>query len=50
VHRINTDCLHNAFALDTNATLDLATGTTPSGALKQDAALRPEKPVKTALK
>ncbi len=28
VHRINTDYLHNAFALDTNATLDLATGTT----------------------
>src|SRR5206468_8947693 len=31
--------LHNAFALDAAATLDLATGTTPSGALKQDDAL-----------
>ena len=39
LHRINTDYLHNAFALDTNATLNLATGTTPSGALKQDDAL-----------
>src|SRR5205814_8432345 len=36
VHRITTDYLHNAFTLDTNATLNLATGTTPSGALKQD--------------
>ena len=42
VHRINTDYPHNAFALDAAATLDLATGTTPSGALKQDAALRPD--------
>jgi YVTN family beta-propeller protein len=42
LHRINTDYLHNDFALDANATLDLATGTTPSGALKQDAALRPD--------
>ena len=42
VHRINTDYLRNAFALDTNATLNLATGTTPSGALKEDAALRPD--------
>src|SRR6185369_14288148 len=36
VHRISTDYSHNAFALDTNATLNLAAGTTPSGALKQD--------------
>lgn len=39
LQRINTDYLHNAFALDAAATLDLATGTTPSGALKQDDAL-----------
>ena len=36
LQRINTDYLHNTFVLDTNATLNLATGTTPSGALKQD--------------
>jgi len=36
LQRINTDYLRNAFALDAAATLDLATGTTPSGALKQD--------------
>jgi YVTN family beta-propeller protein len=36
LQRINTDYLHNAFALDAAATLDLAAGTTPSGALKQD--------------
>lgn len=39
LQRINTDYLRNVFALDTNATLNLATGTTPSGALKQDDAL-----------
>ena len=42
VQRIDTDYLHNSFALDAAATLDLAVGTTPSGALKQDAALRPD--------
>jgi DNA-binding beta-propeller fold protein YncE len=42
LQRINTDYSLNAFALDAAATLDLATGTTPSGALKQDAALRPD--------
>jgi DNA-binding beta-propeller fold protein YncE len=36
LQRINTDYMLNAFVLDTNATLDLAAGTTPSGALKQD--------------
>lgn len=42
LQRINTDYLMNAFALDAAATLNLATGTTPSGALKQDAATRPD--------
>ena len=42
LQRINTDYLHNDFALDAAATLNLATGNTPSGALKQDAALRPD--------
>ncbi len=35
LQRINTDYATNTFVLDDNATLDLATGTTPSGALKQ---------------
>lgn len=39
LQRISTDYLHNVFALDAAATLDLATGATPSGALKQDDAL-----------
>jgi hypothetical protein len=36
LQRINTRYATNSFALDSLATLDLATGTTPSGALKQD--------------
>lgn len=36
LQRINTDYATNTFALDQAATLNLATGTTPSGALKQD--------------
>jgi DNA-binding beta-propeller fold protein YncE len=36
LQRINTDYATNSFTLDAAATLNLATGTTPSGALKQD--------------
>jgi hypothetical protein len=36
LQRIDTDYASNTFALDHAATLDLATGMTPSGALKQD--------------
>ena len=36
LQRINTDYATNTFALDHTATLNLATGMTPSGALKQD--------------
>lgn len=35
LQRINTDYASNTFVLDNNATLNLADGTTPSGALKQ---------------
>ena len=42
LQRIETDYEHNVFTLQTEATLDLANGTTPSDALKQDAALRPD--------
>ena len=35
LQRINTDYATNTFVLDNSATLDLAAGTTPSGALKQ---------------
>jgi DNA-binding beta-propeller fold protein YncE len=42
LQRITTDYATNTFTLDSNATLDLANGTTPSGALRQDPALRPD--------
>lgn len=42
VQRISTDYTTNSFALDPAATLDLANGTTPSGALREDPALRPD--------
>lgn len=42
LQRISTDYGTNTFALETGATLDLANGTTPSGALRQDPALRPD--------
>ena len=40
--RISTDYRRNRFAIDPGATIDLANGTTPSGALRQDPALRPD--------
>ena len=42
VQRIKTDYRTNTFALEPEATLDLATGTTPSGAPREDPALRPD--------
>ncbi|HEX6024496.1 MAG TPA: hypothetical protein VFZ00_21075 [Solirubrobacter sp.] len=42
VQRIRTDYRTNTFALQPEATLDLATGTTPSGAPREDPALRPD--------
>lgn len=42
LHRIATDYAAGTFALEPAATLDLASGTTPSGALRQDPALRPD--------
>ena len=42
LQRIRTDYRRNRFTLEAGATLDLATGTTPSGAPRQDAALRPD--------
>jgi hypothetical protein len=42
LQRIRTDYRNNVFTLENEATLDLANGTTPSGAPKQDAALRPD--------
>lgn len=42
VQRISTNYKTNTFALDAAATLDLAAGVTPSGALKQAAGLRPD--------
>jgi DNA-binding beta-propeller fold protein YncE len=42
LQRIATDYATNTFTLDTAATLDLANGTTPSGALRQDPVLRPD--------
>ena len=42
LQRIRTDYKRNAFTLEDAATLDLATGTTPSGAPRQDPALRPD--------
>lgn len=40
--RISTDYEANRFELENDATLDLANGTTPSGALRQDPQLRPD--------
>jgi hypothetical protein len=42
LHRIATDFATGTFMLEPAATLDLASGTTPSGALRQDPALRPD--------
>ncbi len=42
LQRIETDYENNVFTLQNAATLDLANGTTPSGAPKQDPALRPD--------
>src|SRR3990170_3156582 len=42
VQRISTDYASNTYSLDAAATIDLATGTTPNGVLRQDAALRPD--------
>ena len=42
LQRIRTDYERNAYTLEDAATLDLATGTTPSGAPRQDPALRPD--------
>jgi hypothetical protein len=42
LQRIRTDYKRNVFTLEDAATLDLANGTTPSGAPMQDAALRPD--------
>jgi DNA-binding beta-propeller fold protein YncE len=42
LQRIATDYATNTFSLDGAATLDLANGTTPSGAPRQDPALRPD--------
>ena len=42
LQRIKTDYRRNAFTLEDAATLDLATGVTPSGAPRQDPALRPD--------
>ena len=42
VQRIKTDYRTNTFALEPEATLDLVTGTTPSGAPREDPALRPD--------
>jgi DNA-binding beta-propeller fold protein YncE len=42
LQRIATDYATNTFALETAATLDLVNGTTPTGAPRQDAALRPD--------
>lgn len=42
LHRILTDYATNSFTLDTGATLDLATCTTPNSFACQDATLRPD--------
>jgi hypothetical protein len=42
LQRIRTDFGTNTFTLDGAATLDLASGTTPSGAARQDQLLRPD--------
>ena len=42
LQRISTNYASNTYSLDAGATIDLATGTTPSGAFRQDATLRPD--------
>jgi DNA-binding beta-propeller fold protein YncE len=42
LQRISTDYTTNTFTLESSATLDLANGTTPTGALRQDPVLRPD--------
>jgi hypothetical protein len=42
LQRISTDYATNTFALEPAATLDLANGTTPTGAQRQDPVLRPD--------
>jgi hypothetical protein len=42
LQRISTDYETSTFTLEAGAQLDLANGTTPSGALRQDPALRPD--------
>jgi DNA-binding beta-propeller fold protein YncE len=42
LQRISTDYATSTFALEAAATLDLANGTTPTGAPRQDPALRPD--------
>lgn len=42
LQRITTDFSRGTFELDATATLDLANGLTPSGALRQDPILRPD--------
>jgi DNA-binding beta-propeller fold protein YncE len=42
LQRISTNYATNTFTLEAGAQLDLANGTTPSGAPRQDAALRPD--------
>lgn len=42
ISRISTDYFSDTYELEAGATLDLANGTTPSGALRQDPALRPD--------
>ena len=42
LQRIKTDYATNTFTLEPAATLDLANGTTPTGAPRQDPALRPD--------
>jgi len=42
LQRISTDYGTNTFRLEAGAQLDLANGTTPSGALRQDPTLRPD--------
>jgi DNA-binding beta-propeller fold protein YncE len=42
LQRIRTDYTSNVFTLEAEAALDLANGTTPSGALRQDPTLRPD--------
>lgn len=42
LQRITTDFATGTFTLDDDATLDLANGSTPTGALRQDPVLRPD--------